>query len=157
MPPTPTPDSSPSDEEQIRTVLTQYRDIKVESLTYWNTQRLDEVLTYPVLERQNRGICGMKKEGKYFLYSHREFLIRSISFSDSRHATVLTRIRENRVLKKVDGKTLKDYGREDYRAVFQLEKETSGQWKIYCYQALDDDEPISCKTIIPKEDPCRSQ
>ncbi len=155
--PAPTRPAAASNEELVRAVLANYRDIKVESLTYWNTQRLDEALTYPVLERQRRGICGMKKEGKYFQYSNREFLIQSISFPDSRHATVLARIRENRILKKVDGRTLKDYGHEDYRAVFQLKKEADGQWKIYCYQALDDDEPVSCKITIPKEDPCRSQ
>ena len=144
----------PSPEEQIREVLWKYRDIKIESLTYWDTHRLDEVLAYPVLERQKRGICGLRNAKQYYQYGNREFHILDISFQDDQHATVLARIRENRVLRSKSGKIIKDYGHEDYRAVFLLEKDASGHWKIYCFQALDDNDPISCKVTIPKENPC---
>jgi len=143
-----------SPEEQIREVLQKYRDIKIESLTYLDTHRLDEVLAYPVLERQKRGICGLRNARQYYEYDDREFHILNISLQDDRHATVLARIRENRVLRSKSGKIIKDYGHEDYRAVFLLEKDSYGHWKIYCFQALDDNDPVSCKVTIPKENPC---
>ena len=146
--------SGPSEEEKIRQLMQQYRKVKVESLTHWDTSRLDEVLSYPVIERQKRGICGLRKAGQHYEYSNREFRIDELTFTDENHATVLARIQENRVLKKRNGDVIHDYGHEDYRAVFKLERSPAGRWKIYCFQALDDDEPVSCKAVIPKENPC---
>ena len=152
---TPTPHSpASSPEEQIRAVLSKYRDIKIESLTHGDTSRLDEVLAFPVIERQKRGICGLRSAGQYYQYSNRSFHIKNISFQDARHATVMARIRENRKLRQRGGGVIKDYGYEDYRAVFLLEQDVNNQWKIYCFQALDDDEPVSCKVTIPTQNPC---
>jgi len=143
-----------SAEEQIRALLREYRDIKVESLTHWDTHRLDDVLADPILERQKRGICGLRNAGQYFQYDNREFHILNISFQDDYHATVLARIRENRVLRDRSGDVITDYGHEDYRAVFLLKREANGHWKIYCFHALEDNEPISCKITIPQKNPC---
>ena len=154
--PTRRPTSTPSPEEQIRSFFIRYREVREDALTRLRLDRLDEIFSYPILERQRRGICGLRNAGQHYEYSNRRFDIERISFSDPRHASVVARIRENRKLIFNDGRE-HNYGFEDYRALYKLEKDPAGEWKVYCFRVLDDDESIytnSCDVEIPKENPC---
>ena len=145
-----------SPEEQIRDFFVRYRKVREDALTRLRMGELDEIFSYPILERQRRGICGLRNAGQHYEYSNRRFDIERISFPDSRHASVVARIRENRKLIFNDGRE-HDYGYEDYRALYKLEKDATGKWKIYCFRVLDDNESIytnSCNVEIPKENPC---
>ncbi len=103
----------------------------------------------PVLERQRRGVCWLRNKKYYYDYSNRFSEIVSVTFDDRDHATVLSHIVETRILRhQGTNKIAKDYGNEDYRAIYQLSRE-NGRWAIYCLQALDDklppEGPFECK------------
>ncbi|MCB0203490.1 MAG: protein kinase [Anaerolineae bacterium] len=128
-------------------------DIKTQSTTYLDTSRLSDVLILPVLERQRQSVCWLQNEGNYYTYANRSFNVESIEFEDDHHATLLAQIAEDRVLRKQSGGVVKNYGRETYRAIYQLERQ-GDRWYIYCFQALLDDDPVRCEVIIKTPSPC---
>lgn len=153
-PPTDTPTAMPTsdwritDEPVVRELVTRYGQIKVDAYTYLN-DRFGEILVDPVLERQRRGICWLRNMKYYYDYSNRFSEILSVSFADRDRATVITHVMENRVLRHSDtGKTAKDYGAEDYKAIYELARQSDGRWSIYCLQALPDEGPVECKIEI---------
>ena len=150
---TPTPDWAAYD-SAVRAVVRKYGDVKVSATTYLDPSRLDEVLTDLELERRKRSVCWLRNEGLYYEYSDRDFEITGVDFHDDRHATALAQISENRVLRKESGGISWDYGREEYRAVYEL-KRIGNDWYIYCLQALEDGAVIECKVELKGEDPCK--
>ena len=119
----------------------RYGDIKVEAFTYLN-DRFAELLVDPVLERQRRGVCWLKNQKFYYDYSDRFAEILSVNFQGQDRATVISHIKEKRVLRhQGTNKVAKDYGPEDYRAIYELARQQDGRWYIYCLQALADDVP----------------
>ena len=151
---TPTPNWA-AYESAVRAVVLKYGEIKVSATTYLDPSRLDEILIDPVLERQKRSVCWLRNEGFYYMYSDRDFVITDVDFDDDRHATVLARISENRVLHKKDGTVHRDFGHEEYRAIYQLRRIGDNDWYIYCFQALEDDDPIECKVQLKGPNPCK--
>jgi len=157
--PTPTVDWRSEADRTVRDVVTRYGDVKVEALTYLLPDRLPELLTGDLLERQRRGVCGLKNVGQYYTYSNRTFEILQVEFDDRNRARVLAYITENRVLHNGDGSVRKDYGFEFYRAIYLLERKSDGRWYINCFEALPDDPlpsiwQIGCKVEVPAENPC---
>ena len=156
----PTVDWRAEADRAVRDVVTRYGDIKVEALTYLTPDRLPELLTGDLLERQRRGVCGLKNTGQYFIYSNRSFEVLDTQIEDSTRARVLAYIREKRVLHNGDGSVRKDYGDEFYPAIYLLERKSDGRWYINCFAALPDDKPtppiwqIECKVELTGENPC---
>lgn len=128
-------------------------DIKTQATTYLDGSRLPQVLIEPVLERQRQSVCWLQNEGNYYTYANRSFNVESIDFEDERHAVLMAQIAEDRVLRKQSGGVVKDYGRETYRAIYQLERQ-GNQWYIYCFQALLDNDPVRCEVVIKTPSPC---
>ncbi len=128
-------------------------DIKTQATTYLDGSRLSQVLVEPVLERQRQSVCWLRNENNYYTYANRRFDVESITFEDDRHATLLAQIAENRVLRKQSGGVVKDYGREEYRAIYQLERQ-GDNWYIYCFQALENNDPVRCEVIVKTPSPC---
>ena len=128
-------------------------DIKTQATTYLDGSRLSQVLIEPVLERQRQSVCWLRNENSYYTYANRRFDVESITFEDDRHATLLAQIAENRVLRKQSGSVVKDYGYEEYRAIYQLERQ-GDNWYIYCFQALEDNDPMRCEVIVKTPSPC---
>ncbi len=150
---TPTPNWS-AFRAAITDVVDYYgSDIKTQATTYLDGSRLPDALIEPVLERQRQSICWLQNQGNYYTYDNRSFDVRSIDFEDDRHATLLAHIAEDRVLRKQSGGVVKDYGREEYRAIYQLERQ-GDRWYIYCFQALLDDDPVHCEVVIKSPSPC---
>ncbi|MFB0535137.1 MAG: protein kinase [Anaerolineae bacterium] len=155
-PATPTHISTPNwsaYESAIRAVVLEYGEIKVEATTYLDPSRLSEFLVDPVLERQKRSVCWLRNEGFYYTYSNRSFVIKNITFDDDRHATVLAQVSENRALFQ-SGDIYKDYGRETYRAIYQLKRLGSNDWYIYCFQTSQNGDPIECTVELKEPNPC---
>lgn len=150
---TPTPNWS-AYESAISAVVFEYGQIKVEATTNLNPSRLDEVLIDPVLERQRRSVCWLHNEGLYYVYSNRSFAVKNITFEDDRHATLMAEISETRLLYRQSGDVYRDYGNETYRAIYQLERIGSDNWYIYCFQALEDGDPLDCKVDLTDSNPC---
>ncbi|MFZ2422540.1 MAG: IMS domain-containing protein, partial [Anaerolineae bacterium] len=143
----------------VRDVVTRYGEVKVEALTYLIPDRLPELLTGVLLERQRRGVCGLKNAGQYMTYSNRSFEVLEVVFEDSAHARVLAYIEEDRVLYNSDGSVRKNYGHEFYRTIYLLEQKSDGRWYINCFEALPDDPlpsiwEIACQVELPSENPC---
>lgn len=128
-------------------------NVKTLATTYLDSSQLSQVLAEPVLERQRQSVCWLRNEGYYYTYANRSFDVEGIDFEDDRHATLLAQISEDRVLHKQSGSVVKDYGREEYRAIYQLERQQD-RWYIYCYQALEDNKPVRCEVIIKTPSPC---
>ena len=141
-------------ERAARSVVLQYGDAKPEFFNRLNPTRLTDFLVDPVLESQKRAVCWLRNERAYYVYSDRRLDVTNVSFQDERHATVLAQIAENRVLREQDGGVRQDFGRETYRAIYQLERRDNGRWYIYCLNALEDNDPIQCEIRIEGEDPC---
>lgn len=150
---TPTPDWSAYRTNIIEMVDHYGSDIKTLATTYLDSSQLSQVLTEPVLERQQQSVCWLVNEGYYYTYANRSFQVESIDFEDDRHATLLAQISEDRVLYKQSGDVVKNYGREEYRAIYQLERQ-GDRWYIYCFQALEDNKPVRCEVIIKTPSPC---
>lgn len=145
-----------ADQAAIESVVRRYSDeIKIENTTDLNSSNLSQVLVDPALERQKRSTCWLENEGKYYTYSNRSLAIESVTFENDREATVLVQIGENRILRNQNGSISKDYGYDDYRAIYQLEKMSNDRWYIYCFQALEDNAPALCKVTLEGDDPCR--
>lgn len=150
---TPTPNWS-----VFRTAITDVvdyygSDVKTQATTYLDDSWLSQVLVEPVLERQRQSVCWLQNEGNYYTYANRSFSVESIDFEDDRHATLMAQIVENRVLRKQSGGVVKDYGREEYRAIYQLERQ-GDSWFIYCFQALEVGDPVRCEVIVKTPSPC---
>lgn len=144
-----------ADQASIENVVIRYgKDIKVENTTNLDSSNLSDVLVDPVLEKQERSACWLQNEGFYYTYSNRSFTIEELTF-DAQKATVLANIRENRILHKADGTVHRNYGYEDYRAIYELEKRSNGRWYIYCFQALIGDTENRCEVNIEGSDPCQ--
>jgi len=150
---TPTPDWS-AYRVAVTDVVDYYgSDIKTQATTYLDDSRLPEVLIEPVLERQRQSVCWLQNQRNYYTYANRSFAVESIDFEDDRHATLLAQIAEERVLRKQSGGVVKDYGRETYRAIYQLERQ-GNEWYIYCFQALEVGDPVRCEVIVKTPSPC---
>lgn len=150
---TPTPDWSAYRTNIIEMVDYYGSDVKTLATTYLDSSQLAQVLTEPVLERQQQSVCWLVNEGYYYTYANRSFQVESIDFEDDRHATLMAQISEDRVLYKQSGDVVKNYGREEYRAIYQLERQ-GDRWYIYCFQALEDNKPVRCEVIIKTPSPC---
>ena len=144
----------------MRDVVTRYGVVKESAATYLTSERLPELLTGDLLERQRRGVCGLKNTGQYYIFSNRSFEILDTLIEDDTRARVLAYIRENRVLHNGDRSVRKDYGYEYYPAIYLLERKSDGSWYINCFAALPDDKPtppigrIECKVDLTGENPC---
>ncbi len=153
---TPTATATPDYEATVEAVVRQYsNDIKIQNVTHLDSSGLTEVLIDPVLEKQKRSACWLSNEGLYYDFSNRSFVVNSTNFESNDHATVLAQIKENRKLIKQNGEVHRDYGYDDYRAIYQLQRKSDGKWYIYCLQALDDGDPSRCEVEIEGENPCR--
>ncbi len=142
-------------EDAIEAAVRRYsNEIKIENTTYLDSSRLSEVLIDPVLENQKRSACWLKNEGLHYEYSNRSFSVNDITFEYGSRATILARIKENRKLVRQNGEIHRDYGDDDYRAIYQLQLMSNGKWYIYCFQALADDDPAACEVKIEGENPC---
>lgn len=151
--PTPKPTSTPNYKPAIKEVVYKYGEVKVDNTTYLDSSQLDEVLINPALERQKRSACWLRNEGLFYEYDNRRVSIESITFDSNRYATVLTQIGESRVLRYQNGTTKTDYGYETYRAIYRLQR-FGRDWYIYCFQALEDDDPATCEIELTGPDPC---
>lgn len=157
---TPTVDWQIEAAQAVVDVVTRYGDVKVEALTYLTADRLPELLTGDLLERQRRGVCGLKNTGQYYRYSNRTFRVLEVAFRDRSSARVLAYITEDRVLYNPDGTVRTDYNHEFYPAIYVLERKSDGRWYINCFAALPDDKPtppiwdIECKIELTRENPC---
>jgi serine/threonine protein kinase len=153
IPASPTPDWA-AYEAAVTEAVRRYSDIKVDATTYLNASRLDEVLIDPVLERQKRSVCWLRNEALRYEYSDRDFGIEDITFEDERHALLLARVVENRVLYRQNGSVYKDYGRENYRAVYELVRTSEADWYISCFQSLEEGGPVQCQVELSEPNPC---
>lgn len=145
--------STPDYKFVVRSTVLRYADYKIQSTTYLDSSDLDEILIDPVLERQKRSTCWLDNEGFYYEYSNRNFDVENVYMNGNRSATVIARIRENRVLRKSNGTTHKDYGYEEYQAIYKL-KRYGNDWYISCFQAVDEDNPLNCEVKWTDDDPC---
>ncbi len=153
--PNSTPTLDPSAyESAITQVVFKYSEVKIEATTYLDPSGLSEVLVDPVLERQKRSVCWLRSEGLHYVYSDRNFDVENMIFEDDRHATLLAQVSEKRVLYRQDGSVYRDYGQETYRAVYQLERTGDNTWYIYCFQALEKDDPVQCTVELTDPNPC---
>ncbi len=146
----------PDQQATVEAVVSRYsNEIKFTNATDLNSSTLSDVLIDPILEKQRRTPCWLRNEGLYYAYSHRSFDIQETRLESETEATVLARIKENRKLMKNDGQVHKDYGDEDYRAIYQLRRLADGNWYIYCLQALGDNDPLTCDVVLDGNNPCQ--
>jgi serine/threonine-protein kinase len=141
-------------EQAVRNQIIRYGDTKPEFFTNLSSGRLTDFMVDPVLESQKRAICWLRNERLYYTYADRRLDITDVRFEGDSHATVLVQIVETRVLRKQDGGVRMDYGRESYRAIYQLRR-LGNRWYIYCLQALEEGDPIQCEIKFEGPNPCQ--
>ena len=150
---TPTPSWEAYKSAVINVVNYYGTDIKTQSTTDLDSSRLADVLVPPVLERQLQSVCWLRNQSNYYTYANRSFDVEKVTFENDRHATLLARIAEDRVLRKKGDGVVMDYGHEEYRAIYQLERQ-GDRWYIYCFQALLDSDAMQCQVTVKTPSPC---
>lgn len=141
------------DRVAITNAIQRYGDIKVQGMTYLDSNALAEVLIDPVLEQKRQVICWLRKNDAYYTYEDRSVDIVDIIFKNSDDATVYAWLGEHITI--VKGGKVDDWGYDRYKAVYHLRK-INDRWMIDCLNALEDDEDFSphCEVKFASENPC---
>lgn len=151
---TPTPDWS-AFRSDIEYVIRHYGDIKARAFRYLDPSPLDEVLVGKALEQKRRSICWLRNNNMFYTFSGRHVRIIDIRFRSPDSAVAVAYITEHRVLYKND-EVHKDYGLDEYWAIYTLVRKSDDRWYISCMKAVEHEEDITyeCDIEFKGENPC---
>jgi len=136
------------DEAAIREVVTRYPEIKRMGTSDLNDSVWDGILVYPILEKQKRSTCWLRKHEQRYVFGRQDVSIGSVTqYGDT--ATVIAVITESQGRYRLNGSTIRPMKESTYQAAYRLKK-LSGSWYISCLTALKDGDPLDCdeNTII---------
>lgn len=136
------------DETAIREVVMRYPEIKRIGTSDLNDSVWDGILVYPILEKQKRSTCWLKKHGQRYVFGRQDIGIGSVA-QHGDTATVIAEITESQGRYRLNGSTIRPMKESVYQAAYRLKK-IGGSWYISCLTALKDGDPLDCdeNTII---------
>ena len=139
----PTPSSETvNDEAAIREIVMRYPEIKRMGTSDLNDSVWDGILVYPILEKQKRSTCWLRKHDQRYVFGRQDVSIGSVvQYGDT--ATVTAVITESLGRYRMNGSTIRPMKESTYQAAYRLKK-VNGSWYISCLEALKAGDPLDC-------------